>query len=92
MHDATLPDDLSPMSERHTIDLDPKDIALQPTRSRWDRVIDRTPFFLLSGVIMLGGCFLVSQHIHDLVLRRAEHFGLIDSSGRKPGAAINELG
>ncbi|MEM6504926.1 MAG: hypothetical protein AAF711_05630 [Planctomycetota bacterium] len=50
-----------PMSQRETVDLD---APLEPRPSRWAWVVDRNPLFLLSGVFMLGGCFLVSGAIH----------------------------
>lgn len=49
-----------PLSQRETIDL-PADV---PKPSRWSWIIDRNPLFLISGVLMLGGCFLVSGVIH----------------------------
>ena len=50
------------MSQRETIDLAVDDVDLKPSRWRW--IIDRNPLFLISGVCMLGGCFLVSGAIH----------------------------
>lgn len=62
MHDPTnLPPEV-PMSQRETIDLAVEDVDLKPSRWRW--IIDRNPLFLISGVCMLGGCFLVSGAIH----------------------------
>lgn len=49
------------MSQRETIDLA---VEPDPDRGRWRWVIDRNPLFLMSGVFMLGGCFLVSGAIH----------------------------
>jgi hypothetical protein len=40
------------------------DAPAEPKPSRWSWVIDRNPLFLISGVFMLGGCFLVSGVIH----------------------------
>lgn len=48
-----------PISERPTID-----ISVEPSRPWRQRIIDRNPCFLLSGVFMLVGCFLISQEIH----------------------------
>ena len=59
MHDPTNPPPEVPLSQRETIDL-----AVEPETSRWNWLIDRNPLFLLSGVCMLGGCFLVSGAIH----------------------------
>ncbi|MEM9348487.1 MAG: hypothetical protein AAGB26_18110 [Planctomycetota bacterium] len=59
-HNAAPP--ANPMSQRETVDLD---APTEPRASRWAWVIDRNPLFLLSGVFMLGGCFLVSGAIHD---------------------------
>lgn len=51
----------TPLSQQDTIDLDP-----EPTRPWWWWIVDRNPMFLVSGVCMLAGCFLVSRHIHEL--------------------------
>lgn len=59
MHDPNQSMPEVPMSHRDTIDL-----AIGPQPSRWGWLIDRNPLFLLSGVCMLGGCFLVSGAIH----------------------------
>lgn len=61
MHDPTNPPPEVPLSERKTVDLD---VPPPPGPSRWSWVIDRNPLFLISGVCMLGGCFLVSGVIH----------------------------
>lgn len=60
MHDRTNPPPEVPLSQRETIDL----AVDEPKPSRWSWVIDRNPLFLISGVFMLGGCFLVSGVIH----------------------------
>jgi|GEM_PF-2133465 len=62
MDDLQGPIPLLDMSERETIDLDP---VPEPKRPRWDWLIDRNPLFLISGVFMLVGCFLVSREIHE---------------------------
>ncbi|MFK7788063.1 MAG: hypothetical protein AB8C95_01050 [Phycisphaeraceae bacterium] len=61
MYDPTQPQPELPLSDRETIDL-----AVEPTpeANRWLWLIDRNPLFLISGVFMLGGCFLVSGAIH----------------------------
>lgn len=59
MHDPTNPLPEVPLSQRETIDL-----TVGPEPNRWSWLIDRNPLFLLSGVCMLGGCFLVSGAIH----------------------------
>jgi hypothetical protein len=56
----TTPDPQVPLSQRPTVDL--YDDELSEPWWRW--IIDRNPMFLISGVFMLAGCFLVSQHIH----------------------------
>ena len=61
MHDPTQPLSEAPLSDRETIDL-AVEPASKPDRWRW--LIDRNPLFLISGVLMLGGCFLVSGAIH----------------------------
>lgn len=61
MYDPTNPHPEVPFAQRETIDLD---AAPEPRPSRWRWVIDRNPLFLISGVCMLGGCFLVSGVIH----------------------------
>lgn len=61
MHDPNQPLVDVPLSERDTIDLAVEPIA---ELSRWRWLIDRNPLFLISGVLMLGGCFLVSGAIH----------------------------
>jgi len=62
MHDPTNPLPEVPLSRRETIDLVVEDAESKQSRWRW--VIDRNPLFLISGVCMLGGCFLVSGAIH----------------------------
>src|SRR5262249_16844828 len=46
---------------------DPRiDAAAQKDRWGWARsIVDHNPFFLLSGVCMLAGCFLISGAVHD---------------------------
>lgn len=72
MHDADTPLSDQPLQTHAnpprepalpaTIDLKP---PAGPT-PLWKRImIDRNPLFLLSGVFMLIGCFLVSRHIHE---------------------------
>lgn len=65
MHDPTQPRKLplpeAPLSQRETIDLDATET---PRPNRWHWLIDRNPLFLISGVLMLGGCYLVSSAIH----------------------------
>lgn len=61
MYDPTQPLPELPLSQRETIDL----VVPEATRpSRWLWLIDRNPLFLISGVFMLGGCYLVSGAIH----------------------------
>lgn len=60
MHDPTNPLPEVPLSQRETIDMDAE--PAKPDRLRW--LIDRNPLFLISGVCMLGGCFMVSGAIH----------------------------
>lgn len=50
-----------PLTDRETIDL-----SVEPGQvpSKWSWLIDRNPLFLISGVCMLGGCFLISGVIH----------------------------
>lgn len=63
MPDPTPPDPYTapiPLAQRDTIDL-----PAEPPPSKWEWVMDRNPLFLLSGVLMLAGCFLVSQTIHE---------------------------
>ena len=62
MQDPTNPPPEAPFSQRETIDLD---APPKPKPDRWRWVIDRNPLFLISGVFMLGGCFLVSGVIHE---------------------------
>ena len=51
-----------PLSQQPTVDLPP-----EPSPPCWRWVIDRNPpMFLISGVFMLAGCFLVSRHIHAI--------------------------
>ena len=59
MHDPNAPLPEAPLSEQVTIDL-----GVEPNRDRWRWLIDRNPLFLISGVCMLIGCFLVSGAIH----------------------------
>ena len=59
MHDPTNPLPEVPLSEKETIDL-----AVGPEPKRYSWLIDRNPMFLISGVLMLAGCFLVSGSIH----------------------------
>lgn len=61
MHDPNQPLPELPLSQRETIDLV---VEPEPKLNRWHWLIDRNPLFLLSGVCMLGGCFLVSGAIH----------------------------
>jgi hypothetical protein len=61
MHDPNNPPPEVPLSQRETIDMD---VAPEPNHSRWDWIIDRNPLFLISGVCMLCGCFMVSTAIH----------------------------
>eukprot|EP00752_Nemacystus_decipiens_P016107 g14403.t1 len=61
MHDPTQPMPEVPLSQRETVDLD---APPEPRENRWRWLIDRNPLFLISGVLMLGGCFLVSSAIH----------------------------
>lgn len=49
-----------PMSERPTVDIS---VETRPSWRQW--LIDRNPCFLLSGVCMLLGCFLISREIHQ---------------------------
>ena len=60
MHDPA-PESQAPTSEQATVDL-----PRQPADPWWRWIIDRNPMFLISGVLMLVGCFLVSQHVHAL--------------------------
>ncbi len=50
-----------PLSEQPTVDLPP-----DPNPHWWRWVIDRNPMFLISGVLILAGCFMVSRHIHAI--------------------------
>ncbi|MEO0476942.1 MAG: hypothetical protein AAF085_13370, partial [Planctomycetota bacterium] len=65
MHDPTNPRNAPPpelpLSQLETVDMD---APAEPKQDRWRWVIDRNPLFLISGVCMLGGCFLVSGVIH----------------------------
>lgn len=61
MHDPNNPLPELPLSQRETIDLS---VEPEPTANRWIWLVDRNPLFLISGVFMLGGCFLVSGAIH----------------------------
>ncbi|MFN3166822.1 MAG: hypothetical protein ACE37H_07140 [Phycisphaeraceae bacterium] len=56
----TTPDPQAPLSQRPTVDLHDDG----PRDPWWRWIIDRNPMFLVSGVFMLAGCFLVSRHIH----------------------------
>ena len=65
MHDPTHPQHEVPLSQRETIDMDAEELGGEAAKSdRWRWLIDRNPLFLISGVCMLGGCFLVSGAIH----------------------------
>ena len=61
MHDPTNPLPELPLSQRETVDLA---VEPEPKRNQWLWLIDRNPLFLISGVCMLGGCYLVSGAIH----------------------------
>jgi hypothetical protein len=61
MRDSNDPVPEVPVSQRETIDLD---APAKPSGNRWSWLIDRNPLFLISGVCMLAGCFLVSGVIH----------------------------
>ena len=62
MHDPTQSLPELPLSQRETVDLDAPPEPGKP--GRWHWLIDRNPLFLISGVFMLGGCYLVSSAIH----------------------------
>ena len=62
MHDPNQPTPEVPMAQRETVDMDAPPDPNQPNRWLW--LIDRNPLFLISGVFMLGGCYLVSSAIH----------------------------
>jgi len=59
MTDSPSPSLALPLSQRPTID-----ISVESARPWRQRIIDRNPCFLLSGVSMLVGCFLISREIH----------------------------
>lgn len=47
------------MTELHTADPTPA----MPFLPRW--IVDHNPFFLVSGVLMLAGCFMINHSAHD---------------------------
>ena len=58
--DPVTPDIEMPLPETVDMDVEPAKHTL------WRRlIIDRNPLFLISGVFMLVGCFLVSRSIHE---------------------------
>lgn len=61
MPDQTPTEIKVPLSQQPTIDVPPD--AAPPW---WCWIIDRNPMFLISGVLMLAGCLMVSQHIHGI--------------------------
>jgi len=62
MHDPNTSSPEVPISQRDTVDLVVEENQSKPRQWRW--IVDRNPLFLISGVCMLGGCFLVSGAIH----------------------------
>lgn len=54
------------IAERETIDIATEELKPAMKVPRWRWLIDRDPLFLLSGVCMLAGCFLISRYIHEL--------------------------
>lgn len=63
MYEANIIENTNDLRDSETIDIViENDIHAKPFG--WSRIIDRNPLFLISGVFMLGGCYLVSSAIH----------------------------
>ena len=48
------------MTEQESLE---RDVAV--TRGWWAIIMDHNPFFLVSGVLMLAGCFMINGSVHD---------------------------